>query len=275
MTQLAKWLLCAALSFAALAAQAQVFDHAHSAWDALLQKHVRIAADGRSSRVDYKGLLADRAKLQDYLHSLSAATPQQYGSWTRPQQFAFLANAYNALTVELVLTRYPNLKSIKDIGSFLQSPWRKKFFALLGEEHHLDWIEHDMLRAPGAFDDPRVHVAVNCASIGCPMLGNRAFTAEQLDAHLEDLFVRFMADRSRNRYNPRTKTVELSMIFDWYRNDFEAGGGSERRGYASLQGVVARYADQLADAPADRRLLRGRSAPLRFLDYDWTLNDVR
>ena len=79
------------------------------------------------------------------------------------------------------------------------------------------------MRAPGAFDDPRVHVAVNCASVGCPMLSNRAFTPDKIDAQLDELFTRFMSDRSRNRYNAQSKTVELSRIFDWYGQDFDKG----------------------------------------------------
>ena len=110
---------------------------------------------------------------------------------------ALLINAYNAYTVELIPTRYPNLKSIKDLGSFLQSPWQKKFFSLRDQERHLDWIEHEQLPPPCS--DPRVHAAVNCASIGCPALRNEAFTAARLEAQLEDGMQRFLADRTRNR----------------------------------------------------------------------------
>lgn len=123
---------------------------------------------------------------------------------------AFLINAYNAYTVEWILTRYPNLKSIKDLGSFLQSPWQKKFFSLLGEERHLDWIEHEQL--PPLYSDPRVHAAVNCASIGRPALRNEAFTATRLEAQLEDGMQRFLADRTRNR----VKGGQLD--YDWSLN---------------------------------------------------------
>ncbi len=148
-----------------------------------------------------RGLAQERAALAAYLQSLSAVTPAQYAGWSKSQQYAFLANAYNAFTIEKILTRYPDLKSIRDFGTVIGNPWKDRFFTLLGKPQHLDGIEHEMMRAPGAFDDPRVHVAVNCASVGCPMLSNRAFTADKLDAQLDELFTRFMSDRSRNRYN--------------------------------------------------------------------------
>ncbi|MEP6607616.1 MAG: DUF547 domain-containing protein [Burkholderiaceae bacterium] len=266
------------LIFAALAAAASsrivaqpAFDHSHAGWDALLRKHVRLLSDGNASRVQYAGFAEDRVALAAYLKAVSDVTPAQYSSWNKPQQFAFLANAYNALTVEKILTRYPNLKSIRDFGTVFGNPWKDRFFTLLGKQQHLDGIEHEMLREPGVFNDPRVHVAVNCASVGCPMLGSRALIPEKLDAQLDDLLARFMSDRSRNRFNAQSRTVELSRIFDWYGKDFMQG----HKGFSSLEDVVARYADQLADAPADRALLRSASVPIRFLEYDWSLNDVR
>lgn len=252
-------------------------DHGYAAWTALLRKHVRVAADGNSSRVDYRGFAADRARLHAFLKTLSAVGADDYASWSKPQQFAFLANAYNAFTVEKILTRYPNLKSIRDFGLVFGNPWKDRFFTLLGRPQHLDGIEHEWMRAPGVFDDPRVHVAVNCASIGCPMLDREAFTAEKLDAQLEDLMRRFLSDRTRNRYDPRTKTLELSQLFDWYADDFRKGGVSflGYPGFASLAELGARYADQLADTDADRAALRAGSAPIRFVEYDWSLNDAR
>jgi len=246
------------------------FDHSHSGWDTLLKKHVRLISGGNASQVDYRGFKADRPLLAAYLNSLSDVSPAQYGAWSRARRFAFLANAYNAFTIEKVLTRYPNLKSIRDFGRVFGNPWKDEFLTLLGGRRSLDWIEHDTMRAPGAFDDPRVHVAVNCASVGCPMLGRDAFVAERLGAQLDDLFLRFMSDRSRNRYDARTQSVEISPIFDWYGKDFEQG----HQGFSSVQDVVARYAEQLADGAEDRARLRTKSTPIRFTAYDWRLNDV-
>lgn len=247
-------------------APATALDPTYAAWDALLKKHVKWLPDNKQSRVDYKGFAADRAALQKVLAEWSAVTAPQFAAFSREQQMAFLINAYNGFTIELILTKYPNLKSIKDIGSLLQSPWKNRFFSLLGERQHLDWLEHEMLRP--RYAEPRIHVAVNCASIGCPALRPEAFTAPRLEAQLEDGMQRFMADRSRNRY--ADGKAQINMIFKWFREDFEKG----HKGFQRLEDVLARYADQLADAPADRDKLRAKNVAISHLDYDWSLNDL-
>lgn len=247
------------------------FDHRHSAWDTLLKQHVAVAPGGNASTLRYSGLQAQRDILRAYLGSLSAVPTNEYSGWSRPQQLAFLINAYNAYTVELILTRYPNLQSIKDLGGLLQSPWKKNFFRLLGQERSLDDLEHDMIRAPGIFDDPRIHVAVVCASIGCPMLRNEAFVPERLDFQLDDALHRFLSDRSRNRFDAVAGTLAVSKIFDWYRKDFEQG----YKGYGSLQTFFARHAGSLAFTAQMQAEIRAGRYKLAFLDYNWALNDAR
>lgn len=259
--------LLAAAAIAPLSAHAQTtFDHNHTAWDALLKKHVRWLPDGKQSRANYKGFAADRAALKAVLDGLSAVPKTTFDGWSRPQQMAFLINAYNAFTVELILTRYPDLKSIKELGSFVQSPWKKKFFTLLGEERHLDWIEHEQLRP--RYNEPRVHAAVNCASIGCPALRDEAFTAPKLEAQLEDGMRRFMGDRTRNRV--KGNQIEVSSIFKWFKEDFEQGHG----GFKQVEDVFATYAELLSDQPSEQAALKAKSLGVRHLDYDWSLNDA-
>jgi hypothetical protein len=242
------------------------FDQGYAGWDALLKKHVRWLPDQKQSRVDYDGFKAERAALKKVLDAMSAVPQAEFERWSREQQMAFLVNAYNAFTVELILTRWPDLKSIKDLGSLLQGPWKKKFFVLLGEERTLDWIEHEQLRP--RYKDPRVHAAVNCASIGCPALRPEAFVAPKLEAQFDDGMQRFMADRTRNRV--AGGKLEVSMIFKWFREDFEQGW----LGFGKLEDVFARYATQLSDQPEEQRKLRARTLPVGFLDYDWSLNAV-
>ena len=263
-------LLASLVLTCALPAQA-AFDHRHADWDTQLKQQVVVAASGVSSNVRYAGFKAQRAGLQAYLAALSAVTPQEYGLWTKPQQLAFLVNAYNAYTVDLILTRYPDLKSIKDLGGVFESPWKKKFFRLLGSERSLDDLEHGLIRAPGVFDDPRIHVAVVCASIGCPMLRNEAFVADRLDTQFDDAMRRFLSDRQRNRFDPASGTLAVSKIFDWYQKDFEQG----HRGIDSLKTLFARYAERLAETPAAQVDLRAGRYKLTHLDYDWALNDAR
>jgi Protein of unknown function, DUF547 len=247
------------------------FDHSHKAWEDLLKAHVKLINNGNASQVNYKGFVADRAKLDAYTNSLSAVPKATFDGFSKPQQQAFLMNAYNAFTIVKILQRYPNIKSIRDFGNVIGNPWKDKFISLLGTTMTLDNIEHDTLRAAGVYDDPRVHVAVVCASIGCPMLRNDAFTAEKLDAQLEDGMKRFLGDRSRNRYNKDSKSLEVSKIFEWYRKDFE----KNHKGYASLEVTLAKYADQLADSAEDRAAVKGAKVPVKYLDYDWNLNDVK
>jgi hypothetical protein len=248
---------------------AGAFDQQHIIWDRLLQKHVIWIANGTASQVDYTGFQQDRQSLNRYLESLSALSRSEFEQWNRQQRLAFLINAYNAFTIERILSKYPELKSIKDLGSLFKSPWKQKFFTLFGEQRHLDYIEHELIRAPGVYDEPRIHIALVCASIGCPALRDEAYTADQLDAQLEDGMRRFFSDRSRNRYNPDSGKLEVSKIFDWYTDDFSAG----HAGFNSLQSVFARYADLLTNDPQNRRYIRNGEVEIFYLDYDWALND--
>ncbi len=254
------------------------FDHEHKAWDALLKKHVVLVRGGTASRVDYDGFGRDRASLKAYLDSLSSVTGAEFNAWNRAQRMAFLINAYNAFTVEKILTRYPDIESIWDFGRFFGNPFEDEFITLLGEPHSLDHIEHETLRKPGVYDEPRVHFAVNCASVGCPMLREEAYVAGRLEAQLEDQTQRFLSDRSRNRFDPVQGRLEVSRIFDWFKADWSSG----YRGFRgklppvrSREQFLAQYADRLADDPAQQRIIREERATLAFLDYDWRLNDVK
>jgi hypothetical protein len=185
------WLAWATLT------QAQSFGH--GTWDGLLQRHVKPILGGVATQVDYGGMARERVQLKGYLDALAAVPEADFRRWPRDERLAFLINAYNAGTVELVLTRWPKLDSIKDLGSLLGSPWKKRFIPLLGGTRSLDDIEHGMIRAKGAYAEPRIHFAVNCASVGCPALRPEAYTAARLDAQLADATRRFLGDRTRNR----------------------------------------------------------------------------
>jgi len=260
-------LVCVALSFPVVA----LADFDHQVWDGLLKRNVVLKEGGKASAVRYAGMAQEHGVLRAYLDSLSRVTRTTFDAWSKPEQLAFLINAYNALTVELILTKYPNIDSIKDLGGLFRSPWKRKFFTLLGVERSLDGIEHDLIRAEGVYEDPRIHFAIVCASIGCPALRNEAYTGDRLDKQLEDNARKFLSDRTRNRFDPKSGTLEVSRIFDWFAKDFSRGW----KGYRSVTQFLAGYADQLADDPADRRLIAGQRVPIRFLDYDWKLNDAK
>ncbi len=243
----------------------------HSVWDNLLQKHVHMIRDGQASEVDYHAFKKEHQELRAYLSQLSAVSQNTFTGWDKSDQLAFLINAYNAYTVELILTRYPKLDSIKELGSLLRSPWKKKFVPLLGQTLSLDDIEHEIIRKPGDYNEPRIHFAVNCASIGCPALLNEAFTGEKLEQQLETVTRAFLADRTRNRYNNQKRRLEVSKIFDWYDDDFERGWG----GWRSLNQFFAQYADSLTDTPQAEQAVASGSVRIRHLNYDWKLNDKK
>lgn len=236
------------------------FHHSHKQWTLFLQKHVNVK--GFANTVTYKAIQADPSELNDYLRSLETVTKNEFDSFSENEKLAFLINAYNAFTVKLIVDHYP-VKSIKDIGSFLSSPWKKKFFRLLGEERHLDNIEHDMIRK--WFNEPRIHFAVVCASIDCPALRNEAFTSDEIETQLEDAAQNFLSDKSRNRYVPEKKVLEISSLFKWYGSDFP-------QKYGSLQAFLA---PRIATTPEYQSIIREKKASVTYLDYDWSLNEEK
>jgi hypothetical protein len=251
-----------------VAAGARADDALHAPWTALLQAHVVWSPDGTASTVDYHGFARDRTALTAYLDSLAAVPQSRFDAWPKAERQAFLINAYNAQTVALILTRWPDLESIKDLGGLFSSPWKQRYFDLLGAHRSLDEVEHALLRGAPDFDEPRIHFAVNCASIGCPALRPDAYTGAALDAQLDDQTRRFLRDRSRNRYDPASGVLTVSKIFDWYAEDFEQG----HRGSRSVTGFLGGYAGELAELSEARGRIGRGAVELAYSDYDWALN---
>ncbi len=241
----------------------------HQPWDQLLKSHVVLSQDGLASQVDYTAMARQRPVLKRYLDSLSSVNQKEFDGWHKDVQLAFLINAYNAWTVELILQAYPDLESIKELGSFFNPPWSKAFFSLFAQKHSLNDIEHEMIRGSDRYHDPRIHFAVNCASIGCPALRSEAYTGENLNEQLNQQTQLFLADASRNRLNK--DTIEVSSIFKWYREDFEHGWF----GIDSLEDLFVKHAKQLHLTDKDVQELKSGDMDIEFLDYDWSLNDVR
>ncbi len=267
-----KLLLIGTVYLLSLTAWSQSFDHTHAALTALLKKHVVVIDGGKATKVNYTELQKDRGALKNYLDSLSRVSTAEFNGWSKAQQMAFLINAYNGFTLELILQHYP-VKSIKDIGGVFDNRWKRKFFKLFGEDYFLDRIEHDTLRKRGVYNEPRVHYAVNCASIGCPALREEALVADRLDKQLEEQAVRFLSDRSRNRY--ANGKLEVSMIYKWFADDWEkgyTGFDGKTAPIKSPEEYFARYAALLADNTADRQKIIAQKAPIAYLDYDWSIN---
>jgi hypothetical protein len=254
------------LAMRAVNADATSFDH--SQWDSLLKNNVEVHEGGKATKVDYQAMARERQVLTGYLDRLAKMSREQFDSWSKDEQLAFLINAYNAWTVELILTKYPDLQSIKDLGSLFQSPWKKKFIPLLGEKRSLDDIEHGLIRGSGRYNDPRIHFAVNCASIGCPALKNQAYRGDILEKQLEEATMLFLSDKSRNSMSEGK--LQVSNIFKWYREDFEAGW----RGATTLSQFLALFKESLGLSDTETDELAAGNIAIAFLDYDWKLNSV-
>lgn len=262
--RIVKVMITSCLFFVASSTLAGSFDHSN--WDRLLESHVVLINEGRSTAVDYEGLAMQQDVLKRYLESLSAVKKNAFEQWTKSEQLAFLINAYNAWTVELVLSRYPDLTSIKDIGGFFSSPWTKAFIPLFDSTLTLDDIEHGLIRSAGQFNDPRIHFAVNCASIGCPALRPEAYTGDRLDTQLTEQAHLFMADDSRNRL--QGDVLEVSSLFKWYGEDFEKGW----LGIHSLTEFFILHSSALGLTEGELDRLKTGKIEFKFLDYDWRLN---
>jgi len=225
----------------------------HSAYGAVLTRYLSEGPNG-VMLFDYAAVsLADKAALKDYIAMLEAT---DVAALNRDEQFAYWANLYNAVTLDVVLEAYP-VDSIRDIrpSFFSFGPWGKERVTVAGKALSLDDIEHKIMRK--VWDDPRVHYAVNCASIGCPNLYPEPFTGATLDAALE---------RNAAAYinHPRGARIDngrlfVSSIYDWFEEDF---GGSERGVIAHLK----RYAEGDLKAALESR------DSIDAYEYDWSLN---
>jgi hypothetical protein len=218
----------------------------HALYADLLRNYVQ------NGRVDYQGFKNEEAKLDIYLKMLEKIDTK---TLSRDEQFAFYINAYNAWTIKLILTGYPGIKSIKDLGSIFKSPWKKKIARINEDIITLDHIEHDILRPK--FKDPRVHFAINCASKGCPPLRSEPYQASALDHQLDERTQAFINDFRRNRLEQQT--LYVSSIFKWFSEDFNN----------DVVGFFLKY----AQGDLKKRLEDNKNKiKVKYLDYDWSLN---
>jgi hypothetical protein len=223
-----------------------VFDH--SGFDQLLGDHV----DGEGF-VDYRRLAGRTSELDAYIASIGAANLDSLG---RDERLALLINAYNAYTLRLILDYYP-IDSIRDIPG--EERWDAERWVLGGETVSLNQLEHEVIRPN--FREPRIHFALVCAAIGCPPLRTEAYTGERLEEQLETQTRFTHASERWVVYRPDDDLIELTSLYDWYRGDFEQVAGS-------ILDYVALYREDLRLG-----LQTGLDIKVRFLDYDWSLNE--
>jgi hypothetical protein len=211
----------------------------HSQWDDLLKKHV-----DKDGLVNYKGFLEDRVALDSYLQMLSAQQPNE--QWSVQELLAYYINLYNAYTVDLIVDNYP-VKSIKNING----PWTRGIVPIGKNNLSLGGIENGVLRK---MNEPRIHFAINCASISCPILLNEAYTAAKINEQLDKAVAGFI-NGNKNEIN--AANPKLSSIFDWYSKDYKVNGTTN---------VIA-YINQYSEVKIKPNTI------LSYLEYDWNLNE--
>jgi hypothetical protein len=246
-----RWTLLILALLAAGAARVRAEPLDEALYAELLLQHTRAVADTAGTRVDYAGL----ARAPDWkrlIRSLARAEPAVLG--TRDERLAFWINAYNILAIDLVLRHHP-VASIRDIGSLWRPVWEREAGLVGGVAHSLGQIEHEILRPLG---EPRIHLAIVCASTSCPSLRREPFTGAGLQEQLDDATRIFLASEAKG-LRLEDDGIRISRIFDWFEEDFEAGGG--------VLAFVRRHAP-----PSERQRVQGR---VRYLDYDWRLNGLR
>jgi len=229
----------------------RALDHSHAAFDSVLGRYVN------ASGVNYAGLKNDRSPLDLYLDTLAAVTEPEFNKFSKEQQMAMLINLYNAATLKPVADHYP-VKSIKDISASSGGPWKQPVVRVFGKSKTLDYLENDVLRPK--YRDPRIHFAINCASIGCPALRADAFQASNLSSQLDEQTRRFLQDTSKNRLEAKNKTLYLSSIFNWFKADFVGKSGS-------VEKFIGPYM-----SGSDRALVGKGGLAIKYTDYSWSLN---
>jgi len=223
------------LSFVAIQAQTSIFD-------SLLQKNV-----DKTGRVDYQSLKNNETLLDNYLAYIQNNEPTK--NWSSNKKKAFWINTYNAYTIKIILNNYP-LKSIRDIKIDGKTAWKIPFVKVGQKRYTLDQIEHKILRKK--FNDPRIHVGINCASVSCPRLWNFAFTEDNIASSLDNLMKVFINDTTRNKISKNN--VALSEIFNWFSKDFIKNG------------TIINYLNTYAAIKISEK------ASIKYLTYDWSLN---
>lgn len=203
--------------------------------------------------VDYAGIKSNPHDLDKYLAQTSLVTKEEFSKWNKDEQLAFLINLYNAQTLDLVANNYP-VASIKDIAQSSGGPWEQPVVSLFGERITLNALEHEVIRAN--YPDARVHFALVCAALSCPVLINTPYQASEIDTQLNEQTKVFLMDKDKNSIDIKAKVLRLSPIFDWFKEDFIKQSGS-----------VVTFVNPFFENEVNNDFR------IEYSNYDWTLND--
>jgi hypothetical protein len=256
--------------------EAESFDHTYTLYGSLLRKYVRDA------RVDYKGFLSSKAEFEKFLESLGRVREEEYQAWTEPEKLAFWINAYNAFTIEAILENYPISRRFSLIGLFVPSNsilqikgvWDGLKWKAAGKMLTLGEIEHEILRKE--FDEPRIHAAINCASIGCPDLRGEAYIPHRLEEQLSQASAGFINNGVKGlEIDTHDGRIRFSKIFKWFGDDFvdKYGGQYEFEGRSEKENAILNFALIYLADDDKKDFLKRNDFDMGWLGYDWHLNE--
>jgi hypothetical protein len=250
--------------------RADTFDHEYWSYAKLLHDHVHAVV------VDYAALKEHRGTLGEVMTTFAEPSAADERVWTREQRLSFWINAYNLFTLRAIVDHYPirsawlTLQPRNSIRQ-IDGVWTTLSWSAAGRTVTLDDIEHRILRPE--FKEPRVHFAINCASVGCPPLSAEPYRPATLIEQLDAAARRYLAREQGLQI--RGDTLRVSRILEWYGEDFVPGFAPEAAGKPDRLELVARAVVVRFGPPAAADLARKPSTRIKYLDYDWSLNDVK
>ena len=236
-----------------ICSNSEAFDF--SDWDTLIKKHVgpKTVNGILINAVDYSSLKKDPL-FSDLASRLKSYPLESLNS--EKSKLTFWINTYNILAAKMITDHYP-IESIKDVGSLFKSVWKRPAGKVGGKERTLNDIEHEILRK---MNEPRIHVAIVCASVSCPDLRLEAYTVGKLNEQLDDQMEKFLQSREKGmKLDEKKNRVYLSSIFKWFKKDFESKGG------------VVKYISQYVPAE-EKKVLNNSKLKVSYMDYDWKIN---
>lgn len=263
------------ISLPITAAAQQVFDY--SSYNSLLQNNVK------NGRINYSNIKSkDIVLLRDFLNRIATVDPIDFENWDKNEQLAFWINTYNAITIFGITENYPieyggilsrirfPRSSVRQIKDF----WKTVFVKVMGKEITLDQIEHKIVRKK--FDEPRIHFALVCASLGCPKLLDEAYLPESLDDQLETVTADFVNEDYYVDFNTGKSELYLSSIFDWYKEDFDTVINESwlRKYDDGVRGILQFLIKYRTEDTRLSTFLRNNKVRIKYFDYDWQLNEM-
>jgi len=266
------------ISYGVEKAESALFDRSYTLYNALLEKYVR------GGRVDYEGFIESRGEFEVFLKELGSLDPAELETWPDNDKLAYWINAYNAFTIKAIIDHYPIKRSFSLIGIFyapsnsilqIKGVWTKLQFRAAGRMVTLDEIEHEILRKE--FNEPRIHMAIVCASVSCPDLSGEAYTGDKIEEQLAEASVKFVNSPDKGVYvDENAGRVKVSMIFKWFGDDFIKNYGDRItfKNKSLKENAVMNFALDYLTSGSKKKYLEKGDLKIGYLKYDWHLNEI-